>query len=609
MPRPYTCICEYERVGEERVLKEQIGGRDSHWARISGPWDVLVIGGGIMGAGILREAVRSGALALLVEQHDFAWGASGRSSNVVHGGFRYLMRGQLHLTHDAVRGRQELLVAGAGLVEPLGFLAADYGEGPIWRIAMRAGLAIYDIFAGYWRHAYRKAGDFQMLAPYITAEGLRGGFAFYDARTDDARLVWRVIQEAMMGGGVALNYARAEQLLWKDGMVAGVRLRDIVGGATAEVRARVVVNATGAWADELRGEFGGQEMVRQLRGSHLVFPAWRVPVAQSITVYHPVDNRPVFVLPWEGSTLVGTTDLDHDQPLNDEPHITPDETAYLMSGLEYLFPALDLTLDDIVSTYAGVRPVIGGKHKADPSSESREYSVVEERGLVTVTGGKLTTFHPAALDVLEVVRRHIPEMPASIEKQPVLDAVSKPQAGLTVPRRILGRHGNAAGAMVEAAREGEWEVVPQTNTLWAEVRWAARSEAVVHLEDLMLRRTRLGLLLPRGGESLLPQVGTICREELGWDSARWEAEAAEYMALWNASYSLPERATIPDWHALLAEALRARDLARHKRRRAARRVLAQVVAGCAVAGALLFGGRKVWKEHKRQARLRDKSRL
>jgi glycerol-3-phosphate dehydrogenase len=556
---------------------------------------VLVIGGGIMGAGILREAVRSGLRALLVEQHDFAWGASGRSSNVVHGGFRYLLRGQLHLTHDAVRGRQELLAAGKGLVEPLGFLAADYGEGPIWRIAMRAGLAVYDIFAGYWRHAYRKAGDFQMLAPYIATEGLRGGFAFYDAQTDDARLVWRVIQEAVMGGGVALNYARAEHLLWEGDRVVGVRLRDVAGGNAAEVRARVVVNATGAWADEVRGEVGGQEMVRQLRGSHLVFPGWRVPVAQSITVYHPVDNRPVFVLPWEGSTLVGTTDLDHDQPLNDEPHITPAETAYLMAALEYLFPALDLTLDDIVSTYAGVRPVIGGKHKADPSSESREYSVLEEQGLVTVTGGKLTTFHPAALDVLEVVRRHIPEAPASAGKQPVLDAVSKPQARVMVSRRILGRYGNAASATVEAAREGEWEALPQTHTLWAEVRWAARAEAVVHLEDLMLRRTRLGLLLPHGGEALLPQIGAICREELGWDDARWEAEAADYMALWNASYSLPERATIPDWHALLADALRARDLARQKRKRMLRRVLAQSAAGGAVAGALLFGSRRVWR--------------
>ncbi|HYP39539.1 MAG TPA: glycerol-3-phosphate dehydrogenase/oxidase [Chloroflexia bacterium] len=585
-----------------------MGGRDSTWARVSGPWDVLVIGGGIMGAGILREAVRSGARALLVEQHDFAWGASGRSSNVVHGGFRYLMRGQLHLTHDAVRGRQELLAAGAGLVEPLGFLATDYGQGPIWRTAMRAGLAIYDIFAGYWRHAYHKAGDFQMLAPYIATEGLRGGFAFCDARTDDARLVWRVVQEAMMGGGVALNYARAEQLLWEGNRVVGVRLRDVACGQTAEVRARVVVNATGAWADEVRGEVGGQEMVRQLRGSHLVFPGWRVPVAQSITVYHPVDNRPVFVLPWEGRTLVGTTDLDHDQPLNDEPHITPDETAYLMAALEYLFPALDLTLEDVVSTYAGVRPVIGGKHKADPSSESREYTVVEERGLVTVTGGKLTTFHPAALDVLEVVRRHIPEMPASTEKQPVLDAVSKPQVGVTVSRRILGRHGNAASAMVRAAREGEWEEVPQTHTLWAEVRWAARAEAVMHLEDLMLRRTRLGLLLPRGGEALLPQIGTICREELGWDSTRWEAEMAEYMALWNASYSLPERGTIPDWRALLADALRARDRARQKRNRVTRRVLARATAGCAVVGALLLGSRYAWRARKRQARSRDMAR-
>ena len=276
-------------------------------------WDLVIIGGGITGAGILREATRLNLRTLLVEQRDFAWGTSSRSSKLVHGGLRYLKTGQIALTHASVQGREQLLAEGVGLIDPLGFLLAQYeddGAGA-GRLVYGAGLTIYDLMAQQWSHRYYSPQDFQMMAPYIAPTGLRGGFQYQDAQTDDARLVLRVMREASDDGGIALNYVRAEQLLF-DGTdePTGLRLRNVRDGSTIDVRARVFINATGAWADALRKQVGGKERIRPLRGSHLIFPAWRLPLAQAVSFMHPIDGRPVFAFPWEGVTPVGTTDVD-----------------------------------------------------------------------------------------------------------------------------------------------------------------------------------------------------------------------------------------------------------------------------------------------------------
>lgn len=559
--------------------------RDAIWATLGQAWDVLVIGGGITGAGVLREATRLGLKTLLVEQRDFAWGTSSRSSKMVHGGLRYLKEGHVWLTLASVQERERLLEEGPGLIDPLGFLLATYkGDSP-GRLTYGAGLSIYDLLALQWSHTYYSAQDFQLLAPHIAQEGLEGGFRYGDAQTDDARLVLRVIQEAVAEGGTALNYARAETLL-RDaaGQVNGLVLRDLVQARTATVRARIVINATGAWADRLRGEIGAPPRIRPLRGSHLIFPAWRFPVAQAISFLHPVDHRPVFVFPWEGITLVGTTDLDHHQPLDAEPAITPEEVAYLLAGVKAQFPSLNLTLDDVQATFAGVRPVIG-TGKADPSQESRDHVVWEESGLLTVTGGKLTTFRLIALDTLKAVRHRLPTIPEPRSDWPVLNPVNVPLPGAerldsAARRRLLGRYGAAAPALIQAAQPAELEPIPGTPYLWAELRWAARSEQVVHLDDLLLRRVRLGLLLPEGGAAYLPQLRALCQAELGWEDARWEQEEAAYRALWRAAYSLPEPASIPCPQRMLTEARTQRAERRRVRRR-------RVIQGGALVSILL----------------------
>ncbi len=532
--------------------------RDHVWAHIQQKWDVLIIGGGITGAGILREATRLGLRALLVEQRDFAWGTSSRSSKLVHGGLRYLKEGKIRLTQESVHERQRLLAEGPGLIDPLGFLLVTYkGKSP-GRWTYRAGLTIYDLLALQWSHRFYSAEDFAIMAPYIASKNLQGGFRYGDAQTDDARLVLRVIFEAVADGGTALNYARCEKLSKENGQVTGVYLHDIVGQRSAEVRAQVVINATGAWADELRGQIGARPRLRPLRGSHLLFPSWRFPVTQAVSFLHPIDRRPVFIFPWQGITLVGTTDLDHDEPLSREPRISPAEVAYLLAAVETQFPALAIIPKDILATYAGVRPVVGSG-KADPSKESRDYVIWDENGLLTVTGGKLTTFRLIAIDALKAVRHRLPKTPKPSRNMPVLNSVNIPLPGAesldtTQCHRLLGRYGAAAPALVASARPGELTPIADTTTLWAELRWAALAEGVQHLDDLLLRRTRLGLLVPHGGVAILDRVRPICEETLGWHDKRWQKEVTDYNALWHCCYSLPPLTTIPDWQAMLAAA-------------------------------------------------------
>jgi glycerol-3-phosphate dehydrogenase len=524
--------------------------REQAWSKLTerslqglAEWDLLVIGGGITGAGILREAARRGLAACLIEQRDFAWGTSSRSSNMVHGGLRYLMAGRFKLTHDSLLERERLLGEAPGLVDPLGFLFSGYKGSCPGRWSFSVLLTVYDLLARRWNHRYYPPHEFTMLAPRIMLTGLKGGAQCFDAVTDDARLVFRIIQEAKQEGALALNYVAADQFMIQRNQVCGVALRDVLSGATAEVQAKAVVNATGAWADRFRKQVGGGQDIRPLRGSHLVFPFWRLPVAQAIGMKHPVDRRSVFLLPWEGMTVVGNTDLDHSENLDIEASITPEEVKYLLEIVHYQFPALAIDRSDIVSTYAGVRPVIG-TGALDPSSEKREHSIWVERGLISVSGGKLTTFRLIALDVLKRAAQFIPSLTVEDTGEPVFSKVSElgpsfQELGCALRGRLMGRYGIAAEKVAKCARDGELTRIPGTDTHWVELRWGARTEAVVHLEDLLLRRTRLGVVLAHGGAAFFDRIKLICQEELGWDENRWQDEAYAYKNLWQRCYSVP----------------------------------------------------------------------
>lgn len=513
-------------------------------------WDLVVVGGGIVGAGIMREAARLGLRVLLVEQRDFAWGTSSRSSKFVHGGLRYLKDLDFRLAIESVRGRRKLLNDGHGLVYPLDFLLTrHYGDKP-GAIGYEVALTVYDLLAQHWSHRRYSIAQLKQVFPQISEAELLDSFSCAEAMTDDARLTLRVLGEGIAAGGIALNYVRAEKLLRDDNQIVGIQLRDAIDGRVLQVSTHVVVNATGAWVDQLRSQVVDSRVMRPLRGSHLVFPGARLPVTQVLSLNHPVDKRPVTIAPWHTVTIVGSTDLDFHGPLDDEPHITPSEVAYLMAIVEYAFPKLNLSLKDVLACYAGVRPVID-TGKADPSKESRDHMVLYDNGLLTVTGGKLTTFQAVAFDALQAIPRD--RMNVSIHRnEPALTPI---RVELDLPQpiqaRLIGRYGNDAAKVFTIAQDGDLEFVPGTKVLWIELKWAARYEAVEHLDDLMIRRVALGILLPEGGQALLPKVRAIVQPELGWDDARWEAEQAHYCELWTRCYSLPHHELVPDWRALM----------------------------------------------------------
>jgi len=505
--------------------------------------DVLVVGGGINGAGIARDAAGRGLSVVLCEKDDLAQHTSSASSKLIHGGLRYLEQYHFGLVRKALAEREVLLKSAPHIIHPLRFLMPHApGQRPAWMI--RAGLFLYDHLAP--RDFLPASGAVALRATPAGAalqpQFVRG-FAYSDAWVDDARLVVLAALDAREHGATVLTRTRCVRVR-RDATRWDAELHGADG--VIHVHARCLVNAAGPWAGSLLHDTGAgpARPMRLVKGSHIVVP--RLFDGPDAFLLQQPDGRIVFALPYEGAfTLVGTTDLDHEDGMEREPHITRAEVDYLMAALQAQFPQLQLTDDDVVSTYAGVRPVIAGKEGGAPSQEGREHAVWSSDGLVAIAGGKLTTFRAIALDALRLVKHQLPGWDDPLDACPVFAPIPLPvvpddvdvDAGML--RRLHGRYGACAAALIDAARPGELERIPGTETAWAELRWAARSEAVRHLDDLLLRRTRLGLLLRDGGAAHLPRIRAICQPELGWDDVHWAREEAAYRTHWTLHHGLP----------------------------------------------------------------------
>ena len=532
------------------------------------PWDMLIIGGGITGAGIAREAARRGLKVLLIEQKDFAWGTSSRSSKMVHGGLRYIASGDYKTTLLSVRERERMLSEASGLVNEMHYIMPHYKGKfpPPW--IFNTLLRVYDGLAGKRYSKYFKKDAFLSLNPNIKQDKFLGASQFSDAVTDDSRLVMRVLAEAIYDGAQAINYLKAETLITnQQGLVVGATLKDTSSEDNAQnnvqsydVYAKVVVSATGAWADTLRMQASKQteqsfhKQIRPSRGSHLVVSKERLPIEQAYTFLHPVDKRAVFVFPWENRTVLGTTDLDH-PPLDDsEVGITNEEVDYLLTATNELFNDAKLNREDVISTWAGVRPLIsegGDGKRVSPSKEKRDHSVWLDNNLVTVSGGKLTTFRLIALDVLTRCQEVLELDKSVIQKQTLngdhvfSNTTPTNPKFFTLPKalqqRLQGFYGRQLDTLLELAHEDDLAYVTDSNTIWPEIRFAARHEQVMHLDDLLLRRTRLGLILPHGAMTPLisARLKQICQQELCWNEQKWQQEAQRYQNLWQRYYHLP----------------------------------------------------------------------
>jgi len=524
--------------------------RKETWETLNQEWDIIVIGGGITGAGILREAANAGLKTLLVEAYDFAFGTSSRSSKLIHGGFRYMSNGQFDVTYESVKEREWLLGEAKNLVTPLQFLVPLFKDGKMKESSLKIGTIIYDIMAKKWKHQFLSGQQTLAKCSIIRQEGLEKGVTYYDAQMDDSRFVLRIIREAVMAGATAINYTKVTQLLKDDtGRVNGVVLVDQSGeeDSPLEIRAKVVINATGPWSDEVRSSIRDTDKIRKLRGCHLVFPFDKFPLNHAVTLLHPDDGRLMFAIPWEGTVLVGTTDLDHPQAAGrpgNETCCTMEEIDYLLSAIEYTFPNVQVGKKDIISTMAGLRPIISSGAE-NPSDESRAHEVWDEDGLINIGGGKITIFRIMAIDVLNLARKYLEDVPEFKTNQRFFEPLPETLVAndmddcfdLQTMNYLLGRYGLELGEMLAVGKAEELCQISPLPNIWAEVRWCVKSEAVLHLDDLLLRRVRLGLLLPNGGEEVMPKVKSIFQEEMKWTDEQWNREYQRYRDIWEQAYA------------------------------------------------------------------------
>lgn len=533
-------------------------------------FDVLVVGGGITGAGVALDAASRGLRTALVEKDDFASGTSSRSSKMVHGGIRYLQQREIRLVYENLAERQRLLENAPHLVTTLPFLIPLFGrDGVVSRTVARSyasALWLYDLTGGIRigsRH--RRVSRQEALAhlPTLRTEDLVAGFLYFDARADDARLTLSLLRTAVLDyGAVAANYTPVVGLLrGEDGMVHGARVRPAVrpgsggtfgeadGGPDFDVRATVVVNATGVWADGVRAldEPVDHHGIRPAKGVHVTVPAARLPCDVAAVVPVPGDPRSIFVVPWPetGLVYIGTTDTDYDGPL-DDPRCTPEDVDYLLGAVNAATTSA-LTRDDVCGVWAGLRPLLataGHGHRAERTADlSRRHTVqTSPRGLVTVTGGKLTTYRKMAEDAMAAVTPRLPDGRAAgrcVTKRLRLRGAPGPGSPAGSPDGVDGavlahlraRYGTEVGAVLAVA-DGRPELleplVEGLPYLGVEAVHAVRSEMAMSLEDVLSRRTRARLLDARRSAEAAAATAALMAPELGWSGSQVTEQVARY---------------------------------------------------------------------------------
>jgi len=529
---------------------EQPFDRDRSLARFrSEEFDVAVIGGGINGVAIARDAAMRGLRVALVERGDFAGGTSSRSSKLIHGGFRYLPQGQLRLVHAALRERELLRRRTAPhLVHPVRFLFPAYQGRGYGRFTMAAGLWLYDLFARApraERHQSLSAAQVREREPALARSGLRGGSLYYDAWGDDARLTLENAIDASLHGAAVANYAAVEGFVKSNGRLAAAGVCDRIAGRSIELRARTFVNAAGPWVDEIRrmDDPGIQPCVRLTKGVHIVFRRTAIPVRDWL-VLADGGGRIVFVMPHERYVVVGTTDTDYE---GDAAAVSTDSSdlAYLLGVLAQNLPGIKLSRADVASSFAGLRAlVVSPDGSRRPSAVPREEVIIESgSGLFTVAGGKLTTHREIAEKlVMRIVRQlHCPARSCATRATPLPGArlsetsAADSEALAALPRSmreaLVARYGTRA---VEPAR-----IAAQDGTLaaslaagcpivGAEVIHAVRSEMALTLADFMIRRTGAVWRWPVEAESMAQAVAHLMAAEMNWSPDRREREVAEF---------------------------------------------------------------------------------
>jgi glycerol-3-phosphate dehydrogenase len=489
-----------------------------------GEWDMVVIGGGATGLGVAVDAASRGFSILLLEQYDFAKGTSSRSTKLVHGGVRYLQQGNIKLVTEALHERGILRKNAPHLVNNQSFIVPNYKwwEGPYYGI----GLKVYDWMAGslgLGPSRLLSREETLELAPTLDAEGLRGGVLYHDGQFDDARLAISLAQTAAAQGAVLLNYCKVEGLLKEDQKILGVRATDELSGKSYTIRARAVVNATGVFTDSIlqMDEPGSERVIAPSQGVHIVLDADFLPGEAAILVPHTDDGRVLFAVPWHGKIIIGTTDTLVEK-VSAEPLALPEEIDFILEQIgRYLTKAP--RREDIRSVFAGLRPLVKSSSKKTAELSRDHLITVAASGLITIAGGKWTTYRRMAEDTVNtaIARAELPDRPC-----------------VTGELAIHGSDGSDATAIRDLVEKdaGLGETLhPRLFYIRAEIVRAARQELCMTVEDALSRRTRALLLDAQAAIESAPLVAELLARELGRDEA-WQRGQVEEFGKLAANY-------------------------------------------------------------------------
>jgi len=516
-------------------------------------FDVLVIGGGITGAGVALDAAARGLRTALVERDDFASGTSSKSSKLVHGGLRYLQQREFRLVYENLYERQIALRNAPNLVRILPFLIPVLSKDGLLNAklarALGSALWMYDLTGGLRiGKVHRRIKKEAALAhmPSLRAANVAAAYIYYDAQTDDARLTLTIARTAAERGTVIANHTVVNGLR-KDGSGRLVGATVTADGQTIDIDASTVVNATGVWSDDVRAldEGAHPRSIRPAKGIHITVPWHKVRNDIAAIVPVPKDRRSIFVVPWGDFTYIGTTDTDYDGPI-DDPQCTPEDVKYLLDAMN-LALAEPLTTADVIGTWAGLRPLIAGGSVGEKTADlSRKHSVrTSASGLVSVNGGKLTTYRRMAADTIDVVMLRLGRVGKSPTKKLRLlgayDAAPRDE-------HLAHRYGILAREILELERADPGLAAPLVPGLpyrRSEAIYAVRAEMATTLDDVLSRRTRARLLGRDQTAAAAEAVARLIAPELGWDAARVASEVASFRAALEherTSAALPEHA-------------------------------------------------------------------
>ena len=521
-------------------------------------YDIVIIGAGITGAGVAREASMRGLKVACVDMQDFAAGTSSRSSKLAHGGIRYLSIGDFDLVHESTTERNWLLAHLPHLVRPIPFLFVHLEGGKYKKRTITSAVKIYDFlgnkdteFKIYKEHKWYKPEEMFELEPEYIREGNLGGAVYYDNNVDDARLTIETLKEAVIRGADIVNYCKVSGYLKDNGKIIGVKCKDLENDTDFEIKGTLVVNATGIWTDKLLENYPNDipiPLIRPTKGVHVQFRRKHVKNNMATIITSIADKRAFFVLPRDKNfTIIGTTDTDYDGDLAN-PFCNKEDADYLIESVKYYFPNAELNYDNILSTYAGIRPLVMQKGKSESEISRKHIIFFSEDGLLTITGGKLTAFRSMAEDLLKkVVEKEIfpnierqenfskQKFVISLKKEKWLEAFKKSKLDLDndIADHLYQQYGIGAIKILELIKQDaslKEKIDEENNFIKAEILYCLKYEPTPHLMDMFCRRTEMSLWIDhRKASEVAKKVAEIMAKEYAWDENKKNQEIEFYM--------------------------------------------------------------------------------